>query len=59
MAPRSPLHSIPPKGLEAGKTKIKYKEVEIGTVQSITLSEDRSLVLVTVRIEEGSQKFYR
>jgi len=44
-------------GLEAGKTKIKYKEVEIGTVQSITLSEDRSLVLVTVQLKKEAKSF--
>lgn len=44
-------------GLEAGKTKIKYKEVEIGTVQSITLSEDRSLVLVTAELKKEAKSF--
>jgi len=34
-------------GLEAGKTKIKYKEVEVGRVASIRLSPDLSEVLVT------------
>ena len=27
-------------GLEAGKTKVKYKDVEVGQVESIDLSED-------------------
>src|SRR5690242_9770384 len=44
-------------GLEAGKTKIKYKEVEIGTVQAITLSEDRSLVLVTAELKREAKSF--
>ncbi len=44
-------------GLEAGKTKIKYKEVEIGTVQSIALSEDRSLVLVTAELKKEAKSF--
>ena len=34
-------------GLEAGKTKVKYKDVEIGAVESIELSEDLSHVIVT------------
>ncbi|MEZ4528154.1 MAG: MlaD family protein [Desulfobacterales bacterium] len=34
-------------GLEAGKTKIKYKDVEIGRVESIRLAEDLSHVEVT------------
>ncbi|MDE2366003.1 MAG: MCE family protein [Betaproteobacteria bacterium] len=44
-------------GLEAGKTKIKYKEVEIGTVQSIALSEDRALVLVTAELKKEAKSF--
>jgi paraquat-inducible protein B len=44
-------------GLEAGKTKVKYKEVDIGTVQSITLSEDRSQVLVTVQLKKEAKSF--
>ena len=34
-------------GLEAGKTTVKYKDVEIGTRQSIRLADDRSHVRVT------------
>ncbi|MGH8762226.1 MAG: intermembrane transport protein PqiB [Nitrosospira sp.] len=44
-------------GLEAGKTKVKYKEVEIGTVQFIKLSEDRSQVLVTVLLTQEAKSF--
>ena len=46
-------------GLEAGKTKVKYKEVEIGTVKSITLSEDHTHVLVTVQLKKEAKEFYR
>ncbi len=44
-------------GLEAGKTKVKYKEVEIGIVQSIMLSEDRSQVLVTALLKKEVKGF--
>jgi paraquat-inducible protein B len=44
-------------GLEAGKTKVKYKEVEIGIVQSVTLSEDRSYVLVGVQLKKEAKSF--
>jgi paraquat-inducible protein B len=44
-------------GLEAGKTKVKYKEVDIGTVQSIMLSEDRSQVLVSVQLKKEARSF--
>ena len=37
-------------GLEAGKTKVKYKDVEVGSVESIELSDDLSHVIVTLRL---------
>lgn len=42
-------------GLEAGKTKIKYKEVEIGEVKKVAISEDRSRVIVTARMGRESK----
>ncbi|SCX88669.1 paraquat-inducible protein B [Nitrosospira sp. Nl5] len=44
-------------GLEAGKTKVKYKEVEIGMVQLIKLSEDHSHVLVSVQLKKEAKGF--
>lgn len=44
-------------GLEAGKTKVKYKEVDIGEVRTITLSKDRSRVLVTVQLSKDADSF--
>lgn len=44
-------------GLEAGKTKVKYKEVDIGEVRRITLSKDRSQVLVTVQLSKDAESF--
>jgi paraquat-inducible protein B len=37
-------------GLEAGRTKVKYKDVDIGTVKSIGLSEDHADVIVTAEL---------
>ena len=37
-------------GLEAGKTKIKYKEVDLGQVQKISLNSDLSQVVVTAKL---------
>tara|TARA_R110002167_G_scaffold67524_1_gene190899 strand:+ start:1726 stop:3408 length:1683 start_codon:yes stop_codon:yes gene_type:complete len=39
-------------GLEAGKTKIKTRDVDIGLVRDIELSEDLSGVVVTVRMHK-------
>jgi paraquat-inducible protein B len=37
-------------GLEAGKTKVKYKDVEVGLVEAIELTEDLSGVAVHARM---------
>jgi paraquat-inducible protein B len=42
-------------GLEAGKTKVRYKNVDIGTVKSINISDDRSHVIVTADIAKNAE----
>jgi paraquat-inducible protein B len=37
-------------GLEAGKTQIRYKDVNVGQIQTIRLSEDRSHVITTAQL---------
>jgi paraquat-inducible protein B len=44
-------------GLEAGKTAVKYKDVQIGTVQSIRLADDRSEVRVKVQLKKEARSF--
>jgi len=44
-------------GLEPGKTKVKYKDVEIGVVKSIKLGEDLSKVLVTIDMSKDASRF--
>ncbi|MGO4381035.1 intermembrane transport protein PqiB [Pseudoduganella sp. RAF19] len=44
-------------GLEAGKTKVKYKDVEIGLVRAISLSTDLSKVLVTIDMNKDARRF--
>jgi len=41
-------------GLEAGKTKIKFKDVEIGKVTDIAISNDISHVVVTAELKKGT-----
>ncbi|MEI7611393.1 MAG: MlaD family protein [Betaproteobacteria bacterium] len=48
--PEITLSFLSAEGLEAGKTKIKIKDVEIGTVKTIALSKDRATVLVTAQL---------
>lgn len=44
-------------GLTAGKTKIMYKNVEIGHVESLSLSEDLSHVVVTAKLVKTSEPY--
>lgn len=46
-------------GLEAGKTKIKFKDVEIGKVEKIQLSKDLSKVIVTARLVKEAEDYLR
>ena len=46
-------------GLEAGKTKIKYKDVELGVVKTITLSPDRKSIVVTAELHKEAEEFLR
>jgi len=43
-------------GLEAGKTKIKYKDVEVGQVESTRLSDDIGQVIVTAELVKEAKK---
>jgi paraquat-inducible protein B len=44
-------------GLVAGKTKIKYKDVEVGLVKSIDIGEDLKHVLVTVQMDKDARPY--
>ncbi|KVA06009.1 intermembrane transport protein PqiB [Burkholderia ubonensis] len=44
-------------GLEPGKTQVKYKDVEIGIVKTITLSKDLARVLVDVQLKKEAEDF--
>lgn len=39
-------------GLEAGKTKIKYKDVEVGVVKEITIAKDLKNVIATAELKK-------
>ncbi|MBK5144759.1 intermembrane transport protein PqiB [Budviciaceae bacterium BWR-B9] len=43
-------------GIEAGKTAIKSRNVGIGMVESVTLSDDLKQVVVTARLNDGMVK---
>jgi paraquat-inducible protein B len=44
-------------GLEAGKTKIKFKDVEMGQVDAVVLSKDLSHVVLTANLVKGSERY--
>ena len=46
-------------GLEAGKTKIKLRDVVIGVVSNIALGENPSYVIVTAEIQKDAARFIR
>jgi paraquat-inducible protein B len=46
-------------GIEAGKTKIKFKDVEVGTVDDVILSDDLSGVLVTASLRSEAKKYLK
>jgi len=46
-------------GIEAGKTKVKSRNVELGVVESVTLTEDLENVIVIARIEREAEALLR
>ncbi|MFZ2236253.1 MAG: MlaD family protein [Dokdonella sp.] len=44
-------------GIEANKTPVKYKNVVIGKVTAIRLSEDRSTIVAEVDLDKGATSF--
>ena len=46
-------------GLEAGKTEVKYKDVTVGLVKSISLSPDSRRVLVSVSLMKNAENLAR
>ena len=46
-------------GLEANKTQVKYKNVVIGQVTAINLSEDHTRVIATIELDQHAEPFTR
>jgi paraquat-inducible protein B len=44
-------------GLEAGKTKLRYKDLEVGLVKTVTLAPDLSGVIATAELVKGAEKY--
>jgi paraquat-inducible protein B len=54
--PEITIHFRSAEGLEANKTRIKYKEVDIGTVKSIRIEDDRKSVVVTAEMSRHAPR---
>lgn len=46
-------------GLEAGKTKLKYKDVEVGVVEEVALSSDLQSVVCRARMVKGAEEYLK
>ena len=44
-------------GLEAGKTRVSYKDLQVGQVKGIILAEDLSHVVVSAELVPGAEKY--
>jgi len=44
-------------GIEAGKTKVRYKNIEVGLVEGVRFSDDFANVILSVRMAQGSEAF--
>lgn len=49
--PRIVIEFRTAEGLEPGKTEVRYKEVVVGRVEKVSLSDDRKKVLATVQLD--------
>lgn len=46
-------------GLEAGKTKVRFLDVEVGTVETITIGSDRRHIVVTAQMVPGASELLK
>src|SRR5476649_893449 len=59
VGPKITVSFLTAEGLEANKTQVKYKNVVIGTVTAITLSEDRTHIQATIELNNSAGPFTR
>jgi paraquat-inducible protein B len=46
-------------GLEAGKTKVRYLDVEVGTVETVVIAPDLKHIIVTAGMAPGAEAYLR
>ena len=57
VGPRIDIEFASAEGIEPGKTDVRYKEVVIGRVETVSLRGDRNRVIVTVRLDRAASAF--
>ncbi|TDN67533.1 MlaD family protein [Paraburkholderia sp. BL10I2N1] len=55
--PTITISFVSAEGLEPGKTKVKYKDVDVGSVKTIMLSKNLSHVIVEVQLTKEAEDF--
>lgn len=55
--PTITISFVSAEGLEAGKTRVKFKDVDIGVIKAIQLSPDRRRVITTVELDKAARSF--
>jgi paraquat-inducible protein B len=59
IGPKVTVSFLTAEGLEANKTQVKYKNVVIGMVTAIKLSDDRTHILATIELNNTAAPFTR
>jgi paraquat-inducible protein B len=57
VGPRIQIEFETAEGIEAGKTEVRYKEVVIGRVTSVTLRDDRMSIIAGVQLDRSASDF--
>ncbi|MBN3757661.1 MCE family protein [Paraburkholderia sp. Tr-20389] len=55
--PRITISFMTAESLEAGKTRVRYRDVDIGRLQDLHLSADRTRVLAEVQLDDSAKQF--
>ena len=55
--PTATISFLTAEGLEPGKTRVRYKDVDIGEVKTIAISEDRSRIVVTAQFIREAEDY--
>ncbi|SFN99871.1 intermembrane transport protein PqiB [Xenorhabdus japonica] len=57
--PEVTLTTTGAEGIEAGKTKIKSRSVDVGVVETVSLSDNLNKVIITARLNYGMERLLR